>query len=249
MSLLEFGTFGIGILDIVLVIAIIVFAIVGWKKGFLVTIVKMASSIFGIVGSILLARPFSTVVDSVVGNEVGAAITNYLTEKMSVIAGEITPTTIRDAVDNAFPTFPEFLREWIAGAISPDLIDNTLNSLVESIQPAIKSVALLVISFVVLFFGSIILFFILKILAKLITSLPIIKQIDKILGVLFGLVKVLAAIYILLFILGLLLTLPGIDNLIGEFVRVDMQLGESSFRLSKWFYDNNILKVILDAFI
>jgi len=249
MTLLDFGTFGIGILDIVLVIAIIVFAIIGWKKGFLVTIVKMASSIFGLVGSILLARPFSPVVDSLVGNEIGTAITNYLTEKMSVIAGEITPATIRTAVDNAFPTFPEFLREWIAGAISPDLIDNTLSSLVDSIQPAIKSVALLVISFIVLFFGSIILFFLLKILAKLITSLPIIKEIDKVLGILFGLVKVMAAIYILLFILGLLLTLPGIDNLIGEFVRVDMQLGESSFRLSKWFYDNNILKVILDAFI
>jgi hypothetical protein len=69
-----------------------------------------------------------------------------------------------------------------------------------------------------------------------------------VLGVLFGLVKV-TAIYILLFILGLLLTLPGIDNLIGEFVRVDMQLGVETFRLSKWFYDNNILKVILDAFI
>ncbi|MCK7484256.1 MAG: hypothetical protein MZU97_00935 [Bacillus subtilis] len=63
----------------------------------------------------------------------------YLTDKMQVIAGEITPTTIRAAVDNAFPTFPEFLRDWIAGAISPDLIDNSLASLVNSIQPAIKS--------------------------------------------------------------------------------------------------------------
>jgi uncharacterized membrane protein required for colicin V production len=249
MTLLDFNTFGIGIIDIVIVISIIIFAIIGWKKGFLVTIVKMASGIFGIVGSILLARPFSTVVDGVVGEEIGTAITTYLTEKMSVIAGEITPTSIRAAVDSAFPTFPEFLREWIAGAISPDLIDNSLASLVNSIQPAIKSIALLVISFIVLFFGSIIIFFLLKILAHLITSLPIIKQIDKVLGVLFGLVKITAILYIVLFLLGLLLTLPGIENLIGEFVSVDMQLGQEQFRLSKWFYDNNILKVILDAFI
>jgi uncharacterized membrane protein required for colicin V production len=249
MTLLDFNTFGIGVIDIVIVLSIIIFAVIGWKKGFLVTIVKMASGIFGIVGSILLARPFSTVVDGVVGEEIGTAITTYLTEKMSVIAGEITPTSIRTAVDNAFPTFPEFLREWIAGAISPDLIDNSLASLVNSIQPAIKSIALLVISFIVLFFGSIIVFFLLKILAHMITSLPIIKQIDKVLGVLFGLVKITAILYIMLFILGLLLTLPGIENLIGEFVGVDMQLGQEQFRLSKWFYDNNILKVILDAFI
>jgi hypothetical protein len=118
MILLDFGTFGIGILDIVLVLAIVIFGIVGWKKGFLVTIVKMASSIFGIVASILLARPFSPVVDGVVGEEIGTAITTYLTDKMSVIAGEITDID-SSAVDNAFPTFPEFLREWIAGAISP----------------------------------------------------------------------------------------------------------------------------------
>jgi hypothetical protein len=48
----------------------------------------------------------------------------------------------------------------------PDLIDNTLLRFVNSIQPAIKSVALFVISFIVLFFGSILLFFVLKILAK-----------------------------------------------------------------------------------
>ncbi|MCK7484257.1 MAG: hypothetical protein MZU97_00940 [Bacillus subtilis] len=72
-------------------------------------------------------------------------------------------------------------------------------------------------------------FFLLKILAHMITSLPIIKQIDKILGVLFGLVKITAILYILLFVMGLLLTLPGIDNLIGEFVRVDMQLGQEQF--------------------
>jgi hypothetical protein len=122
-------------------------------------------------------------------------------------------------------------------------------TLVDTMTPIIKSLALLVIAFIVLFFGSMIVFFLLKILAKMITSIPVIKQIDKVLGLLFGIVKVGLAIFILLFVLGLVLTIPAINEAIGTFVQNDMQLGEEGFRLSKWLYDNNILKQIINVFV
>jgi len=44
------------------------------------------------------------------------------------------------------------------------------------------------------------------------------------------------------------ITVPAIHNLIGDFLAVDMQLGTDKFRLSKWIYDNNVLRHIIDVF-
>jgi uncharacterized membrane protein required for colicin V production len=91
-------------------------------------------------------------------------------------------------------------------------------------------------------------FLLLKILAKMITSLPVVKQIDKVLGAIFGLFKAAILIYVLLFLLGLLITVPAINDFMGSFLTVDMQLETDNFRISKWLYDNNVLKYLVFAF-
>lgn len=245
---LNFGTWGIGIIDVVLVIVVVIFLVLGWKHGFLVKIVEMASGVFGIVGSILLAKPFSTILDRWIGEAIGSKIYEYLVTRSDIFTEQFTYENRVAVITNAFEgmNLPAFMIEWIAGAIN---VEDMTTTLVDTIAPYIKSLALLVISFIVLFFGSIIVFFILKILAKMITSIPIIKQIDKILGVLFGLVKVAAIVFILFFLLGLLLTIPAINEAIGPFLQEDMQLGADQFRLSKWIYDNNILSSLVNILI
>ncbi len=237
-----------GAIDIAIVITVIIFAVLGWKHGFLVKIVEMASGIFGLLASVILARPFSTVLDGWFGETIAMRINEYLLSRSAIFAAEFTYENRLATVEQAFEgmNLPQFMIEWIASAIDVETMSLTL---VDTMTPIIKSLALLVIAFLVLFFGSIILFFFLKILAKLITKLPIIKQIDKVLGVIFGLLKVALLIFILLFVLGLLLTIPAINEAIGGFVSVDMQLGQEGFRLSKWLYDNNLLRQIINVFV
>ena len=83
----------------------------------------------------------------------------------------------------------------------------------------------------------------------MITRVPVIRQIDKVLGGLFGLFKVSVIIFVLLLILSFARAVPGINDLIGEFVYVDMQLDTEKFRLSKWLYDNNIFRFIINVFL
>ncbi len=232
-----------GIVDVIIVALIAMFAVFGWKKGFLLTIVKMASGIFGIVASILLARPFSSVLDKWFGEEIGIKVHEYLVSRGDLFTAGLNEENVRTAF--ASMSLPKFLIDWIVEGIDFDQLGLTI---IDAIEPTIKGLVLLAISFFVLFFGSIIVFFILKIFAKMVTSIPVVKQIDKGLGVVFGLVKVGAIIYILLFLLALLLTIPAIDGLIGDFLAVDMQLTTDKFRLSKWLYDNNILQHIIDVF-
>lgn len=244
MNILDFEGFGIGIIDVVIVLAVILFLILGWKHGFLVKIVEMASGIFGLLASILLARPFSTVLDGWFGPAINDKISEYLSST-NLFQATLSEVNVRAAFSQM--SLPEFMVDWIVNGID---FTSLQTSIIEAIQPTIKSLVLLVLSFLVLFFGSMVVFFILKLLAKAITSIPFIKQVDKVLGVLFGFVKIAAIVYIVFFVLALLLTIPAINNIISEFLNVDMGLAnEGQFRLSKWIYDNNILKKVLDLFL
>jgi len=231
-----------GIIDVVIVVSVIIFAAIGWKKGFLLKIVEMASSVFGLIASLLLARPFSSVLDKWFGEAIDGKIHEYLITR-PLFSAELTETNVRAAFGEM--SLPDYLVDWIVKGIDFEAMGL---SIVDAIQPLIKGLILLVLAFLVLFIGSIIVFFFLKILAKMITKIPFIKQVDKVLGVLFGLVKITVIVYILMFILALVITVPAIHNLIGDFLAVDMQLGTDKFRLSKWIYDNNVLRHIIDVF-
>jgi uncharacterized membrane protein required for colicin V production len=231
-----------GIIDVVIVVSVVIFAAIGWKKGFLLKIVEMASSVFGLIASLLLARPFSSVLDKWFGEAIDGKIHEYLITR-PLFSAELTETNVRAAFGEM--SLPDYLVDWIVKGIDFEAMGL---SIVDAIQPLIKGLILLVLAFLVLFIGSIIVFFFLKILAKMITKIPFIKQVDKVLGVLFGLVKITVIVYILMFILALVITVPAIHNLIGDFLAVDMQLGTDKFRLSKWIYDNNVLRHIIDVF-
>ena len=160
-----------GITDVIIVAAVILFAVIGWKKGFLLKIVEMASSVFGLIASILLARPFATVLDKWIGEAVGGKIDAYLLSRSADFSASLTEPHVRTALENM--QLPKFMVDWIAGSLDYNQI--TL-SIIDAISPVLKSMALIVIAFITLFFGSMIIFFLLKLLARAITSIPIIKH-------------------------------------------------------------------------
>lgn len=237
---MDLGFFGI--IDVLIVVGVVIFAAIGWKKGFLLKIVEMASSVFGLVASLLLARPFSGVLDNWFGEAIDGKVHDYLVTR-PLFSAELTEVNVRAAF--AELSLPDYLVDWIVKGIDFEAVGL---SIVDAIQPLIKGLILLVLAFLILFFGSIIVFFFLKILAKMITKIPFIKQVDKVLGVLFGLLKITVIVYILMFLLALVITVPAIHDLIGGFLAVDMQLDTDKFRLSKWIYENNVLRHIIDVF-
>jgi len=239
---MDFGFFGI--IDIVIIILVIIFLVLGWKQGFLTKIIDITSSLFGFAASLLLARPFSKILQGWFGSDIESNIRDYLMSRGDLFTAQLTEPNLRAAIEAL--SLPNFMVDWIIESVDTSHV--TL-SIIDSITPLISSLALLVIAFISLFFGSIIAFFLLKILAEGITSIPIIKQIDKILGLLFGFLKIALLIYVLLFILALIINIPSINNLIYNFLKIDMQLETDKFRLSKYLYDNNLLKDFINVFI
>jgi len=232
-----------GLMDIIIVVIIVILTIIGWKSGFLLKVIKLASSLFGLIASILLARPFSTVLDKWFGEGIALKIEEFLLERISNGDAQATEENIRIAL--ADMALPEFIMDWIIDKVNTQ---ETITAFVDTLTPLLKSLILLLIAFVVLFFGSMLVFMLLKVLAKMITSIPVIKQVDKVLGAIFGLFKAVVLIYVVLFLIGLLMPVPAINDLLGGFLTTDMQLETEEFRLSKWLYDNNVLKYIVFVF-
>ncbi|XMB72593.1 CvpA family protein [Mycoplasmatota bacterium WC30] len=239
---MDLGFFGV--IDVVIVLVVVIFAVIGWKKGFLEKVIDMASSVFGLIASILLARPFSGVLRGWIGESLETKIGEYLMSRSDLFSAELTEPNLRAALEGL--SLPDFMVQWIADGIDFNAVTV---SIIDSLTPLILTLALLVIAFITLFFGSMIVFFLLKLLAKGITSIPFIKQVDKVLGLIFGLLKVALLVYILLFVLALLINIPAINDLIWSFLQKDMQLGTEEFRLSKYLYDNNLLKNIINVFV
>ncbi len=244
MNINVFGLFSFGVIDVVIVLLVVAFIVIGWKKGFLEKIINMASSIFGLIASILLARPFSNVLRGWFGSSLDVSIRDYLISRSDLFTAQLNGENLRAALEGL--SLPNFMVDWLIETINAQPV---ADSIINSIAPLILSLALLVIAFIILFFGSMILFLLLRLLARGITSIPVIKQIDKVLGVLFGLLKVAVLVYVVLFVLALLINIPAINNLIYNFLDVDMQLSTDNFRLSKYLYDNNLLKDIVNIFI
>lgn len=232
-----------GILDVLIIVAIVAMIWLGWKKGFLLKIVEMASSLFGLIASLLLARPFSNLLDNWFGADIEARLNTHFLEQSPMLSQNVTEPNLRNALEEL--SMPEFITNWISNSVD---YDDVTQSIIATITPLFKTMILLVIAFVSLFIGSMIIFFFLKILSRMVSSIPVIKQIDKVLGALFGLFKGAVIIYVLLLILSFVLAVPGINDLIGNFVSVDMQLDSESFRLSKWLYDHNIFRFIINVF-
>jgi uncharacterized membrane protein required for colicin V production len=233
-----------GVIDVLIVVSVISMVILGWKKGFLLKIVELASSLFGLIASLLLTRPFSQLLDKWFGSDIETRIHEYLVTRNPDLTDVATKPALQEALEQL--SMPDFITKWISESID---YGAATQSMIDAITPLFKSMILIVIAFVSLFFGSMILFFFLKILSRMITRVPVIRQIDKVLGGLFGLFKVSVIIFILLLILSFALAVPGINELIGDFVYVDMQLDTEKFRLSKWLYDNNIFRFIINVFL
>ncbi|MDA3931424.1 MAG: CvpA family protein [Tenericutes bacterium] len=232
-----------GIIDVLIVISVISMVMIGWQKGFLLKIVELASGLFGLIASVLLTRPFSRVLDKWFGADIQLRINSYFLEKNPELSQNLTEPKLRAALEDM--SMPEFITKWIAESID---YEAATQSMINAISPLFKTMVLIVIAFLSLFIGSMIIFFFLKILSRMITKIPVIKQIDKVFGALFGLFKAAMIIFILLLIISFVLAIPAINSLIGEFVYVDMQLETETFRLSKWLYDNNIFRFIINIF-
>lgn len=202
------------LIDIIIFAIIAVFTFIGYKQGLIKVAIKIVAFLVAIIIALILYKPVSNIIIN--NTKIDDNIKNTIIEK-------ITPQGMKKEDKVTSPI-----------DISQKIIDTTNNS-IEDISETltnrlIEAVVLLLIFIIV----KIILKFITA-LADAIAKLPILKQFNKAGGLIYGLLKGLIIVYILLAVV--LLCQPIIGN--------DVINSINSSIIGKIMYNNNILLNII----
>ncbi len=234
-----------GIIDIIFLLLLIFVVIFGYKKGFL----KKAIGLVGLFVGLVVAIAFCTQLAGWFESTGFIYNSIYDNIKENVLNADIftnpigTTATIQEVLINM--GMPEFFANIFAGNIQDSF---SVETVAINISQYFSHIAMVIISFFILFIGVFVLAFLLKILAAILRGNAFIRFIDGILGVVLYGCMFMLAVYIIFTVMRFMENAEFFASC-KSFLDVDMKLNDpDTFRLSKFFYEHNIIYAILDIF-
>jgi len=222
--------------DCVIAGIIIVFAVIGLKKGIIMSVFKLVSFFISIyvsvrfspiIAGILEKTPFYTrLKDSIVN-----ALLLSGKEASATSAVPVTGKAGAEAMINTL-MLPEFFKKLMADKMPgpAELIDT--QSIAGAVGDEIAKLLISVISLIVMFIIVRIALGFAGIILKGVTKLPLLKQGDKLGGLIFGAMQGFLAVYILCAVLLLFNASPRFEAIFKD-------INESLF--AGYFYENNMI--------
>ena len=197
------------------ILAIIgLFIFIGYKQGLIKLALKILTFLIAIIISMFLYKPIANFIIN--NTNIDENIQTAMIEKI-LPEGQNEKYIISEELSMTIPII--------------DTADKTITQIIDSLADKMIEVG----TFFVLFILSKIILMFVTILSTLITKLPIIKQLDKTGGVIYGLVK---AVFIIYFIFAII-------SLISPFLPISyINVIESTF-IGNLFYEYNFLLILL----
>ena len=209
------------ILNIILVAIIAINVFICYKKGLVKLAVGLIAVLVSVILAVLLYKPVSNIIisNTELDEKIKSAITeNFVNEE----------ETTEETEDNGFMKYIEKYVE--------DPINKTKNEIVIEASGVIATKLIDIIAMVSIFIVARLVLILLTFVTDMITSLPILKQFNELGGILYGLIKALLIIYVLLAIAFFIVYTTGSTGLADAIA--------NSF-ITKFFYNNNLLLSIL----
>lgn len=212
------------IIDIIILIIIGLSTWLGYKKGLTKSMLKIFNFIIALVVSIVLFKPASMLVMQT--TQIDETLQSAIVSNLS---GENNNKNSEGNIEeNNLPSiFSNYISEEIKNA-SNDIKDNLIKNAAEQITSTIINIAVLIILYIL---ARIILVFV-KVIADLVTKLPVVKQCDKLGGTIYGALRailILIVIFTIISLLGPIIKDTGIIDIINSSI------------IGSILYNNNIL--------
>ncbi|MFI3284481.1 MAG: CvpA family protein [Erysipelotrichaceae bacterium] len=230
------------ILDGIIIILFLVTLIIGFKIGFIKSIIKLASSLCGLIFALIFFGSLANLLIQWGWQEpIAENIYNNVLESETL---QDINTNSEEALTNLMDELglPDFISNILTTALS-DKINS--EDIAITISEIISEFAINVIAFLMLLFGTTILFFLLKLMASMLRTSSLFKLIDGILGIGWASIIYVVALYIAFFLLALILQISSINDAIGPFLTSQMHLEEETYSIAKYFYEDNVITNIL----
>ena len=209
------------ILDLVVLGIILLNIFICYQKGLVKLAVGLVAVLVSIILALLLYKPVSNLI--IEKTEIDNKIENAIIENFT--AKEDNEAELDDS------GFMKYIEQYV-----DDTVNKTKNEIVTEAAGTIAVKVINIGVIILIFVVARLILILLTFITDLITELPIIKQFNDVGGVLYGIVKALLIIYVILAIAFFIVYVTG-NTTISEAI--------SSSYITKFFYNNNILLNII----
>ena len=209
------------VLDIIIIAIIIANIYICYKKGLVKLAVGLVAVLVAIILSVILYKPVSNLIIKNTG--IDKKIENVIIENFSADTQNGGETKYVGVID--------YLEKYANDAVTKtqnEIVYETAGTMAVKITNIIVLLAIFITVRAVLV--------LLTFVSDAITSLPLIKQCNEVGGVIYGIIKALLIVYILLAIVFLIVLISG-NSTISDMI--------SSSHITKFFYENNLLLKII----
>ena len=209
------------ILDIILIAIMALSIFFGYKKGLVKVAVKLCAFLIAVIVTLIFYKPVSNLIIE----------NTQLDEKIENIIIENGTKELEESEEENKENFLENMQNYV-----DDTVTEAQNEIVESVANEVSVRLINIIVIIGLFVATRLLLIVLVLISDLITSIPIIKQFNELGGVIYGIIRGLLLIYLILSVVFLIVSMTANNNLLTTI--------ESSI-ITEFMYKNNILLNII----
>ncbi len=216
------------IADVIVILIVLVFGLLGYKKGFIKTAFGMASFFVAIILAFSLYKPvgYTISVNTEIDEWIYNTIAGKVEEKESMnIENKSDVSSIGEAIKN----LPENMKEQIG-------LDEVKDHAKSAIAESVTEVALNIIAFVGIYVIARVLLAVLCFVLDKLMLLPVLKQLNEILGLMMGLLRGVFGIFIVFSVITFLSSVCDIEVI---------NLYISNSLIAKFLYENNFIIYLL----
>ena len=218
-------------LDLIILLVIMIFMLVGYKKGLIKEIITFVSSIMALVLAFVVYPAINALLK----------LTALYTMIYAGVLGKIEVINFGKGLQSQAKAITENIT-WLPNFLTEQVINNNNTAMYEvlgvhTIQEYIStyitnmivSMIAILVTWVVIKVGIV---WILKLMGSIIEHLPIISGFNHLGGLIVGVLKAMLTLSVVALIIPVLITIPNLSH-IGE-------VFEMSY-LAKWFYEHNLV--------
>lgn len=214
------------IIDLILIGILLLSIFLGYKKGLIGVAFKILSFIIAIVITLILYRPISNFIIN--NTEFEKNIENTIVQKLST-------TEIEDGkVKEENTDLPNVLVNYINKEIS-NTVEATKDAVIQSVAKELSQTAIKLIVIIGIYVTTKILLLLAKAILEAVAELPIIKQFNEVGGIIYGILRGIILIYVILAIVSLIL--PIID-------KTTVLTAINNTIITKILYNNNLILML-----
>ncbi len=220
------------ILDLIIIGIVLLCIIFGYKRGLVEVAFNLISFIIAIVLSLLLYQPITNyIIDN----------TNFDESIKEVIVNHMNPKDIKETTEEIEESksenenLPDIVTNYIEKTIS-EVANSAKTNAVEIVANNLSITAIKIITLILLFFAIRLILYLLKFITNIIAKLPVINSINKLGGIVYGVIEGLFIIYLILAIAMAISTMTGNTEIL-TYINGSM--------LGKMMFNNNILLKII----